>query len=30
MFIFRGLGLDIAYLSPSDTNLFVKANASCH
>lgn len=30
MFIFRGLGLDIAYLSPRDTNLFVKANASCH
>ena len=30
MFIFRGLGLDIAYLSPSDTNLFVKANARCH
>ena len=30
IFIFRGLGLDIAYLSPSDTNLFVKANASCH
>ena len=30
MFICRGLGLDIAYLSPSDTNLFVKANASCH
>jgi hypothetical protein len=30
MFIFRGLGFDIAYLSPSDTNLFVKANASCH
>ncbi len=30
MFIFRGLGLDIAYISPSDTNLFVKANASCH
>lgn len=30
MFIFRGLGLDIAYLSPSVTNLFVKANASCH
>jgi sulfite exporter TauE/SafE len=30
LFIFRGLGLDIAYLSPSNTNLFVKANASCH
>ena len=30
LFIIRGLGLDIAYLSPSTTNLFVKANASCH
>ncbi len=30
LFIIRGLGLDIAYLSPSNTNLFVKANASCH
>lgn len=30
MFIFRGLGLDIAYLSPNTANLFVKANASCH
>lgn len=30
LFIIRGLGLDIAYLSPSDTNLFVKANANCH
>jgi len=30
LFIIRGLGLDLAYLSPSNTNLFVKANASCH
>ena len=30
LFIIRGLGLDIAYLSPSNTNLFVKANAICH
>ncbi len=30
LFIIRGLGLDIAYLSPSTTNLFVKANANCH
>lgn len=30
LFIIRGLGLEIAYLSPSNTNLFVKANASCH
>ncbi len=30
LFIIRGLGLDIAYLSPSTTNLFIKGNASCH
>ena len=30
LFIIRGLGLDIAYLSPSTTNLFIKGNVSCH
>lgn len=30
MFIVRGLGLDIAYLSPSNMNLFVQAEANCH
>ncbi|GAA4048387.1 sulfite exporter TauE/SafE family protein [Flavobacterium chungnamense] len=30
LFILRGLGLDIAYLSPSNMNLFVQANANCH
>jgi len=30
LFILRGLGLDIAYISPSNMNLFVQANANCH
>lgn len=30
LFILRGLGLDIAYISPSSMNLFVQANANCH
>jgi sulfite exporter TauE/SafE len=30
LFILRGLGLDIAYISPSNLNLFVQANANCH
>ena len=30
LFIIRGLGLNIPYLSPSDMSLFVKANATCH
>lgn len=30
LFIIRGLGLDIPYLSPSNLSLFVKANATCH
>jgi sulfite exporter TauE/SafE len=30
LFILRGLGLGIPYVSPSALNLFVKANASCH
>jgi len=30
LFILRGLGLDIAYLSPSNMNLFVQADANCH
>jgi len=30
LFIIRGLGLDIPYLSPSTMSLFVKANATCH
>jgi uncharacterized protein len=30
LFIIRGLGLDIPYLSPGTMSLFVKANASCH
>lgn len=30
LFILRGLGLNIAYLSPSNIDLFVQANANCH
>jgi hypothetical protein len=30
LFILRGLGLDISYVSPSNMNLFVQANADCH
>lgn len=30
LFILRGLGLDIAYISPSNLSLFVQANANCH
>jgi sulfite exporter TauE/SafE len=30
LFIIRGLGLDIPYLSPGTMSLLVKANATCH
>ena len=30
LFVLRGMGLDIAYISPSNLNLFVQANANCH
>jgi sulfite exporter TauE/SafE len=30
LFIIRGLGLNINYLSPSNLSLFVQANANCH
>ena len=30
LFVLRGMGLDIAYLSPSNLNLFVQASANCH
>lgn len=30
LFIIRGLGLDIPYLSPKTTSLFVQAEADCH
>ncbi len=30
MFIFRGLGLGIPYLSPSDMSLFVQSSPNCH
>lgn len=30
LFIMRGMGLDIAYVSPSTMNLFVQAEANCH
>lgn len=30
LFILRGIGLDIPYLSPSDTALFVMAEPNCH
>lgn len=30
LFVLRGMGLDIAYVSPSNLNLFVQATANCH
>ncbi|NNT71708.1 sulfite exporter TauE/SafE family protein [Flavobacterium sp. IMCC34852] len=30
LFVLRGMGLDIAYVSPSNMNLFVQAEANCH
>lgn len=30
LFVMRGMGLDIAYISPSNLNLFVQAEANCH
>ncbi|HQE33420.1 MAG TPA: sulfite exporter TauE/SafE family protein, partial [Flavobacterium alvei] len=30
MFIFRGLGLGIPYLSPSNMSLFVQSSPNCH
>ncbi len=30
LFVLRGMGLDIAYLSPSNLHLFVQAKADCH
>lgn len=30
LFIIRGLGLDIPYLSPSNLSLFVQSEANCH
>ena len=30
LFIIRGLGLDIPYLSPSNMSLFVQSEANCH
>ena len=30
LFVLRGMGLDIAYISPSNMNLFVQAEANCH
>ncbi|WP_304198837.1 sulfite exporter TauE/SafE family protein [Flavobacterium alvei] len=30
LFIFRGLGLGIPYISPSDMSLFVQASPNCH
>jgi len=30
LFVLRGMGLDIDYISPSNMNLFVQANANCH
>jgi uncharacterized protein len=30
LFIVRGMGLDIPYLSPNTTSLVVQANADCH
>lgn len=30
LFIMRGMGLDIAYVSPSTLHLFIKASAQCH
>jgi sulfite exporter TauE/SafE len=30
LFIIRGLGLNIPYLSPSNLSLFVQSEANCH
>ncbi|HQK40685.1 MAG TPA: sulfite exporter TauE/SafE family protein, partial [Flavobacterium alvei] len=30
LFIFRGLGLGIPYLSPSNISLFVQSSPNCH
>ena len=30
LFVLRGMGLDIAYISPGNMNLFVQANANCN
>ncbi|MCA6422399.1 MAG: sulfite exporter TauE/SafE family protein [Flavobacterium sp.] len=30
LFVLRGMGLDIAYISPSNINLFVRSTANCH
>ena len=30
LFIVRGLGLDIPYISPSNMSLFVQPEANCH
>lgn len=30
LFVMRGLGLDLPYISPSTMNLFVKPDATCH
>lgn len=30
LFVLRGMGLDIAYVSPSDLHLFVQETANCH
>lgn len=30
LFVLRGMGLDIAYVSPSNVHLFVQATANCH
>lgn len=30
LFVLRGMGLDIPFISPSTTNLFIKAEAICH
>jgi sulfite exporter TauE/SafE len=30
LFVLRGMGLDIAYVSPGNMNLFIQAEANCH
>jgi sulfite exporter TauE/SafE len=30
LFILRGLGLDIPYISPSNMSLFIQADPNCH
>jgi len=30
LFVLRGMGLDIAYVSPGNLHLFVQAAANCH